>query len=100
MSAALDAVKEHFKVPWKETASVKVLEVLTPDQSSPSKEDAAVEPPTPEALIPVVETASGREQALTGADGSTESPKEAEPHKRVLHTHNFEKALMLKGRVR
>ena len=81
VSAALDAVKEHVHVPWKQSPaqassadadSTDSLKVFNSDSSSPIAPSEVVEPEK------VEDAASMQEPA---------------PHTRVLHLHNFLKAL-------
>lgn len=96
-------MKEHFKVPWKENPSAKVLEVIAPASvasDQPQQDEVKVEPAAAVESNPAVDTASPPEEARseTGATKPTEASSQEtsappEPHERVLHLHNFEKAL-------
>jgi SpoVK/Ycf46/Vps4 family AAA+-type ATPase len=97
VSAALDAVKEHFKVPWKEDPSTKSSGVTpapsssSPEQPSTSNVPSAAQPDsTAELVSPPKEVQLLEVEVIQVKDDPlTETPA----HKRVLHMHNFEKAL-------
>ncbi|KAF5315759.1 hypothetical protein D9611_004624 [Ephemerocybe angulata] len=91
VSAALDAVKEHFSVPWKELTGAKKQEVEAPTSQSPAVESAAKA--TCSVSTAPESTVSLTDSAVAESKSEVEEVSTPEPHNRVLHLHNFTKAL-------
>ncbi|KAG6911469.1 hypothetical protein DXG01_014543 [Tephrocybe rancida] len=91
VSAALDAVKENIKLPWS-TASVATTSIQTPKETST--------PPSPTSIIgdvdvlpePTVVTESSGETSVSDSLLGVIEPGVDHPT-RILHLHNFAKAL-------
>lgn len=120
VSAALDSVKEHVKVPWDHPSSPSATTSTTPvvesqaidSGSSPSNpaevalvadaapsevdtplaSDASVTPAV-EATLPATEDAAASSSILEDAEPNTKKEEDPAPHPRVLQPQNFAKAL-------
>ncbi|KAG5646663.1 hypothetical protein DXG03_002653 [Asterophora parasitica] len=95
VSAALDAVKENVQLPWSTSSVTSTTSISTP---LPSADAAATETTTADATP--VDVAITDVTTADASSGEVETPALAvvakptpESHTRILHLHNFAKAL-------
>ncbi|KAF8078024.1 hypothetical protein FPV67DRAFT_1557446 [Lyophyllum atratum] len=106
VSAALDAVKENVRLPWSTSSLSSRLEAMDTETSSPppsiieanSPSDATISSQTSsipgDSEEPIVTSSQpSSSEAHIPAPAPIASEPSSEPHTRVLHLHNFAKAL-------